>query len=141
MSQKTESIPKPIEAEILLDCVEVAGYKIKPWSILKAKLLSPVIEEIIVEFKRRGISLKSFFKLEGVETEIVNIEQVLFAIQPSLPKIIAITLNIKEEELDNIKQADVFNIISVILQQNIEYLKNLFALTIVAMKELKKITN
>lgn len=119
--------------DILLDGEKVAGHIVKPWTITKAAALSPVFEKIQAELKNRKLSFRDFFA--GGAT--INIDQLFFVIMPYVPEILKITLGITEDEVDKIGQGDLMKFIVVIVQQNLDYLKNLFAL-IVSMAQMIK---
>jgi hypothetical protein len=117
MSQEKETDNGMGETETLLDYVEVAGFKVKPWTIVQLAELSPYIEKIMNGLKERGITL------EGLKTG-VGLDRVLFAVLPEAPRILEITLRISKEELEKISFEKVPAIVLTILQLNIEYLKN-----------------
>ena len=119
--------------EVLLDGDMVAGIKVKPWTITQAAALSPVFERISSDMKKRKISFRDFF----ADGKVMNMDQLFFIIMPYAPEILKITLKATDEELDKIAQKDMMEFLAVIARQNIEYLKNLFAL-IVQMTRLVK---
>lgn len=112
----------PSDAEILLDADSVAGFTVRPWTLSKSAALSPVFEEITRELKRRKLNFRDFF----VKGAVINIDQLYFVVAPFIPEILRITLDGKDTE--SISQTDALKLITIIVRQNIEYLKNLFAL-------------
>ena len=124
---------KPTNAEVLLDGETVAGFNVRPWTISKCAALTPVFEKIAAEMKRRKLSFRDFFTVtkdgEKEKVEVLNLDQLLFALLPLVPEIISKTLDITQEEVDTIPQDAVLTITVTIVKQNMDYLKNLFALT------------
>ena len=115
---------KPGNVEVLLDGEMVAGYLVKPWTIRKAAALSPVFARIQATLKEQHLAFRDFF----ADGKVINMDQLFFLIMPFAPDIIQETLGISDAEVDKIGQSDMVKFISVIALQNIEYLKNLFAL-------------
>lgn len=137
-----ELTEKPTDAEILIDSEEIAGLRVKPWTISKCAAITPVFEKIAGELKRRKISFRDFFAPNadgGVDT--INIEQLFFVIMPYVPEIMEITLDIDKEEIEKLPPETMMSFIAVIARQNIGYIKNLFALMTTAVKMLKKMTD
>jgi len=124
---------KPTNAEVLLDGEIVAGFTVRPWTISKCVALTPVFEKVAAEMKRRKLSFRDFFAVtkdgEKEKVEVLNLDQLLFALLPLVPEIISKTLDVSLEEVDTIPQDAVLTITVVIVKQNMDYLKNLFALT------------
>lgn len=110
---------KKNELETVLDFVDVAGYKIKPWGLLALRDLSPHIERVITGLQVRGV------KLDDVRTG-KGIEKVIFSILPECADIVAITLKIPLAEVDKIDIKDLPLILMTIAKTNMEYLKNSF---------------
>jgi len=130
LQEKTAETPTKIsDLEILLDGEEVAGYKIQPWTLSKSAALTPVFEKIMLDFKKRNIKFQDFFVSKENGFDVINVDQLFFVIMPHIPEILKITLGVDDKQVDKINQTDVMSFIVVIVRQNIEYLKNLFALT------------
>ena len=125
---------EPSNAEVLLDGEMVAGFMVKPWTLTKCALLSPVFESIAIDLKKRNLSFRDFFS----DGKVLNIEQLYFVIMPFMPEILRITL---DTDVDKIDQTSIINFIVVIVRQNIEYLKNLFALITTMAQQLKEQTS
>jgi len=119
--------------EALLDGEEVAGRIVRPWTIRKAAALSPTFASIQADMKARKLSFRDFF----ADGKVINVDQLFFVIMPFAPDIIKITLGVTDEELDKISQNDMTKLVSVIALQNIEYLKNLFALIMTLTQKIK----
>ena len=125
---------KPDNAEILLDGETVAGILVKPWTLTKCAALSPLFERIAVDLRKRNLAFKDFF----AEGKVINIEQLYFAIMPFMPEILKITL---DTDVDKINQTAIIQFIVVMVRQNIEYLKNLFALITTMAQQVKEQTS
>jgi hypothetical protein len=121
----------PSDAETLLDSDTVAGITVRPWTLSKGAALSPVFEEIVKEFKRRKLNFRDFF----AKSDTINIDQLYFVVAPFIPEILRITLDGKD--IENISQPDSLKLVTIIVRQNIEYLKNLFALIAVLARAVK----
>lgn len=139
--QNTEKMETATDAEILIDGEKIAGRLVKPWTISKCAAVTPVFEKIAGELKKRHLTFQDFFtpKADGA-VETINIEQLFFVIMPYVPELIKITLDIDSEEVDKIAPEDMMQYVAVIAQQNIGYIKNLFALITTAMQMLRKMT-
>jgi hypothetical protein len=125
---------KPDNAEILLDGETVAGILVKPWTLTKCAALSPVFERIAVDLRKRNLAFKDFF----AEGKVINIEQLYFTIMPFMPEILKITL---DTDVDKINQTAIIQFIVTMVRQNIEYLKNLFALITTMAQQVKEQTS
>ena len=125
---------EPGNAEVLLDGEMVAGILVKPWTLTKCAALSPVFEKIANDIKKRHLSFKDFFDKD----KVINIEQLYFIIMPFMPEVLKITL---DTDVDKLNQSTVLEFIVVIVRQNIEYLKNLFALIATMALQLKEQTS
>lgn len=127
--QEEQKVPEPTDTEILFDEEEVSGFKVHPWRMIECVKITPVIEKIQAELKARKLTLKDFFVKNGEKIEAINIDQLIFAILPSMPDIFKITLDKTEEEISKIGQEDMLRIMGVVIRQNAGYIKNLYALT------------
>lgn len=129
---------EPADTDVLFDEADVAGFKVRPWRLKECVSMTPIIEEIKAVLLERHLNFRDFFSMtkEG-QTEVLNIDQLIFILIPQLPKVFKITLNVSDEVVQGIPQAVILELMSTIIIQNIEYLKNLFALTIVMAKLLK----
>ena len=58
------TLPPATEQEILLDGEKIAGYVIKPWTIRKCAEISPILEKILKELKKRRLTFRDFVILE-----------------------------------------------------------------------------
>jgi hypothetical protein len=111
----SEEEKKVDETALLLDGIEVAGYKVKPWGICDLAKLSPSFERIYFSMKERKIELGS---LSG------NIDKVIFAILPEAPHILAITLKVSIDEIEKLSPEKVMPLMFSIINMNMAYLKN-----------------
>lgn len=131
------------EKEILIDKDTVAGIKIKPWTISKCSEVTPFLERIYIELKKRHLTFKDFFIIEpspeGKEKiTVMNLDQLFFTIMPFSADIIKTTLSLTTEELDKVSPEEAHTIIATILRQNIGYIKNSFALIRMSVQTLAK---
>lgn len=112
----SEQVSVPLET--LLNEVEVAGRKIRPWSIVDLSKLSPVFERIFISLKLRGVTL---------ETSMESIDKIIFSVLPEAPAILSATLKVSVDEIEKIPNDEAMEIIIVIIRINTAYLKNWFA--------------
>jgi hypothetical protein len=103
---------------VLVSEIEVYGYKIKPWGIATLSRLSPTLEAIVTDLKKRNVTLK---------TAEADIAGVIFSILPYAVDIVAVSLKISKEEVENIPAEQSPVILFTIISQNLEYLKNWFS--------------
>jgi hypothetical protein len=131
--------------EILLDGEKVEGFLIKPWTLSKCAEVSPILEKIYLELKKRKLTFRDFVHVtkneEGKDKiEVINLDQLYFSITPFTPAVIALTLGITAEEVDKIKPDSMFPIIICILRQNIGYIKNSVALMTSMVQAISKLS-
>jgi len=127
------TLPPATEQEILLDGEKIAGYLIKPWTIRKCAEISPILEKVLKELKRRRLTFRDFVVLgkdaEGKDKVTVNnLDQLFFCITPFVPELIEKTIGVSGDELDKINPDSMLPIIVCILRQNVGYIKNSLAL-------------
>lgn len=105
------------EATKVLDFVEVDGLKIKPWGIGALAKLSPHLENIMRELKKRGVSLKDVRDGKGLEG-------IVFSILPECPDMLSISLGVPKEEVDGYPTEKALRLIFTVVKLNMDYLKN-----------------
>ena len=127
------TLPPATEQEILLDGEKIAGYLIKPWTIRKCAEISPILEKVLIELKKRRLTFRDFVILEKQpdgkdKVTVTNLDQLFFCITPFVPDLMEKTLGITQEELEKISPDSMLPIIVCILRQNVGYIKNSLAL-------------
>ena len=127
------TLPPATEQEILLDGEKIAGYVIKPWTIRKCAEISPILEKVLLELKKRRLTFRDFVILEKQldgkdKVTVTNLDQLFFCITPFVPDLMEKTLGITGEELEKISPDSMLPIIVCILRQNVGYIKNSLAL-------------
>ena len=127
------TLPPATEQEILLDGEKIAGYVIKPWTIRKCAEISPILEKVLKELKKRRLTFRDFVILEKQpdgkdKVTVTNLDQLFFCITPFVPDLMEKTLGITQEELEKISPDSMLPIIVCILRQNVGYIKNSLAL-------------
>jgi len=127
------TLPPATEQEILLDGEKIAGYLIKPWTIRKCAEISPILEKVLKELKRRRLTFRDFVILEKDaegkdKVTVTNLDQLFFCITPFVPELIEKTIGVSGDELDKINPDSMLPIIVCILRQNVGYIKNSLAL-------------
>jgi hypothetical protein len=139
-----EQVLKPAtETEILLDGEKIGDFFIKPWTISKCAEISPCLEKVLGELKKRRLTFRDFIEVkkdgEGKDTvSVLNLDQLFFVITPHVPEMMKITLGITSEELDKVKPDMMLPIAVCILRQNVGYIKNSLALMTVMVQTMAK---
>lgn len=113
------------EIAILLAETEIGAYIVKPWSFGKFKKVYPALAGIIPALKDAGVTVENVQEiLSDRGLEIVG------AVLPSLTSLIALTLDISEEEVENMDFGQAAAIGLTIISQNIEQIKNFLPLIV-----------
>jgi hypothetical protein len=133
-------IPKATDAEVLLDEEKFGPFTIRPWSIIKCCSMSPIIEKIANEVKKRGLSYRDFFVKEGEAYKSINTDQLFFIITPFLPEILCITLDVEMKDIETLPRDNLMGVLATIVSQNAGYLKNFFALIASMNQDLRNVT-
>ena len=133
-----KELPEASEIDVLKDGVEdVFGFKIKPWGFDEVEKLTPVFELIFINLKKRKILLKDFYHLtkepdaggqEKTKIELLNFDQLYFAIMPNVRAVFKISLHVSDEEISKITPEQMPILFLKIVMQNVGYLKNWLAL-------------
>jgi hypothetical protein len=118
------------EIEKLLEEQEILGYKVKPWTLGQVAELSPVFEQIVRKAESNKMSLLNLFDEENLQKGILLIAQFI-------PDILACSLKIKKQEVENFDIVKSTIILVKIISLNAEYLKNSFGLIIQQVQTLK----
>ena len=142
MSKEKEVIPEATQTEILADGEMVDGFLVKPWTISKSAKISPVLEKILIEVKKRNLTFKDFIEVvkdkDGNDrVKIINLDQLFFCIIPYAPELLTITLDKTIEEIDKASVDIMYHVIPCIIRQNISYLKNSVALMTSVVRTIK----
>jgi len=116
-----ESTKKKTEDEILFPEVELDGFIIKPWTLGKLRKINPHIENIFTTLKNKDIVLT----LQNVENHLMDL---YFAAVPQIMIILAISLEVSEEDLEEIPIPQAIRLIYLVFKQNEESIKNVLNL-------------
>ncbi len=109
----------PDEVAVLLNEVEIGPYKIKPWSFGRFKKVYPALIGIVPVLKDLGLTAENAQELlleRGLE--------IVGAVLPAFSSLIAATLDIPEEEVEEMDFGQAAAIGLTIISQNIDRLKN-----------------
>jgi len=119
-------MPDKNEMETLFPEVEVEGYKIKPWCLGELALLSSSFQRLIKSFETEGITLDNFGD---------DMTKIVFCLLSEAPHILAVTLKESPDIVNafDLKRAQL--LVLTIINQNVDYLKNLFGLGMTPKKE------
>lgn len=125
-TKKKTTPKKKDEEQVMFPEVEVAGYKIKPWSFGTLFEISSSIEEIITKMKEREIPLPSFEEdFFGLNFE--KVVSIFTIASPHVLDIIARTVGTDKEEIRDLSMTDGVSLALAIYSQNMEIIKNLIA--------------
>lgn len=118
-----ESVKEPKiqidEMDVIFDEEKVGDYIIKSWTLKQLRLLWPLLAAIAAEIKAMGATadnLDTFLLDHGIE--------IIGQIVPQAAPFLSISLNISEEEADNLDFAQATLLITKVIAKNIEHLKN-----------------
>lgn len=117
---------KKSDEHILFDEVKIGKYKIKPWSFGILFEISTMIDEIFVKLEEKNIDIEKEMT-NIVDNSFINFAFIakLFSVCAfQLRKIVAITLEIDEEEVKKMDMKTGIDITITILRQNFDVLKN-----------------
>jgi len=119
MAVKHKKLPEKTETEILFPSVMVNKYKVEPWGLVEIGQIVPIVSNIIATCKDKKINVS----LENIETDLISAIPLIIN---DIITICAITVGATPEEIKAISpRADNVHLIFTILNQNVEYLKNL----------------
>jgi hypothetical protein len=140
-----KKIPDPGEIEILKDRPEPVGsFEVKPWGFDEMERLNTTLQKIYEAFKAQKITVSDFFHVSktieknGVEKssiEILNFDKLYFTLMPFMREVFKASIknsltekNITDEDISKITAIEMPSLFMTIVQQNIGFLKNWFAL-------------
>jgi len=125
--------PKKVQDEVaaLLPEVEIGPYKIKPWSFGRFKKVYPALAGIVPVLKALDLDLTP-----GKAQEVLQEKAgaIIGAILPSLTPLIALTLDLGEEEVDALDFDQAAAIGLTIISQNLGRIKNSLPLIMAQIK-------
>ena len=123
------------EVAVLLSEVEIGPYKIKPWSFGRFKKVYPAIIKVIPVLKDLDITPENAPEIlaeKGVE--------IIGGILPAVTPLIAATLDLSEEEVDEMDFDQAAAIGLVIISQNLGRIKNSLPLITAQIKNVIRAT-
>jgi len=124
---------KETDEAILFPEEEIAGYKVRPWSLGTVVALAPSIRATIQTCQQEGITADDY------EMQIQEkFADILLLNAHHVPKIIAVSLGVSEEEAAGMPFPKAATILVGILKQNAAYIKNFFARMLVEGQSLKE---
>jgi hypothetical protein len=124
------------DAQILVPDIEVAGVKVRPWTMKQFFAMAPITMRIIQTLEAKEGGLSNFDALMKGEAKPETILQILADLGPFVPEIISKTIDMPEEEVERMEFDKAMSIALVITIQNVEKLKNLFGLATAAIRAL-----
>lgn len=127
----------------LINRVEYNGFKIKEWSIVQFAKLTPVLSEIAEEYDKKDIQFSSFAEvLENASAEgaLGLSKSALTFLSPVLSKskeILKVSLNITDEQVEQIPFSDGLVLVLLSLKINMEHLSSFFVSLVRGVEEKK----
>jgi hypothetical protein len=107
------------EVAALLSEVEIGPHKIKPWSFGRFKKVYPALIGIVPALKNLGLTTEN-----AQEVLLERGLEIVGAVLPAFSGLIAATLDLPEEEVDEMDFGQAAAIGLTIISQNIERIKN-----------------
>ncbi len=109
----------PDEVAVLLNVVEIGPYKIKPWSFGRFKKVYPALVGIVPVLKDLELTAEN-----AQEVLLERGLEIVAAVLPAFTALIVATLDIPEEEVEEMDFGQAAAIGLTIISQNIDRLKN-----------------
>ena len=125
------------EVAVLLSEVEIGSFKIKPWSFGRFKKVYPALAGIVPALKDLDIDFTPE-NAQGVLQEKAG--EIIGAILPSLTPLIALTLDISEQEVEAMVFDQAAAIGLTIISQNLGRIKNSLPLIMAQIKAVVRAT-
>jgi len=119
---------KRSDEEILFPEVEIGGFKIKPWSFGVLFEISEMLDAIFVKLDQRNVDLKFNFD-EGLASNMPKFIRIAAIAAPEVKAILAITIDVNDEVIENLDMKTGMNLLITIFKQNFETLKNVFTIS------------
>lgn len=142
---KGDKKAKSDAAEIvpLLDGDKFQGYTIKEWTLKQLVLISPILELMIGELERRGVTWEEFFALfdnaaakaakksgnGDAQAQGLTISggfRIFNGILPYLPNFLAISLGREVQEIEDLGAPETIVLVIKVVSANIQHLSGFF---------------
>jgi hypothetical protein len=107
------------EVAVLLSEVEIGPYKIKPWSFGRFKKVYPALIGLIPALKDLGLTAEN-----AQEVLLTRGQEIIGAALPAFGGLIALTLDLPEEEVEEMDFGRAAAIGLTIISQNLGRIKN-----------------
>lgn len=117
-----EEKSKVNEEAILFPEEEIAGFKVRPWTLGSVVALAPTIQALVAMCRQHGITAENYE--EKINEKFI---EVILDTVPHLPKLISVTVKISIEQAEEITLPNTVKLLVGIIRQNGAYLKNAFA--------------
>ena len=125
MSRKPKVKAQPQEVSgiaALIDTPVIEGYEIKEWNIRNFSHLYPYLKVVVTECQKHGATIDNMDEFLDKDFGII-----IDAIVPVLPEILALSLNLTQEQADEIPAAKAGVLTMAILKRNTEHLTSFLA--------------
>lgn len=126
-----------MESDILFSKRKVGDYEVDAWGLGELQKLVPVFERFVVKMATNKLTLKDFDP-DVLQKNPGKLFKILPTALPEIAEILSITLNRPTDEINKLKLDQVIELLIVIFQQNVEYLKNSFPLLLVNLQKVMK---
>lgn len=117
---------KKIDEQVLFDEVKIGKYVVKPWSFGVLFDVSDMIDDIFVKLEKKKVDISKEVAAiaDAGEINLPFIARLFSVSAYQIRKIMAITLDISEEEVNELNMTDGVKIAATILRQNFSIIKN-----------------
>lgn len=119
-NNKQKKVNKKSDLDVLLEGKEINGYMVKPWTVGIVYNQKLPLAKLITYCKEEKISIDDFSTLFNDPIKMIDLI-------PFVVEIVAVTIDIKIEEVNKWGMSDLVEAGLVIFNQNIFYLKNLIS--------------
>ena len=118
-----EKQPEVDEIALLCGEEEVTGYTVKGWTLRQFQALLPILLAAVKALKDMGVTWDDIGMDQSKTLEIA--QTTLEVLAPRVVEVLAISLNIPEEEAGDLDLATATLLLVKVVGHNIEHLKNL----------------
>lgn len=122
-TQKTQKTNSKTDEEVLFPSAKIGKYTIKPWSFGILFDISVKLETVLDRLREKDI--EGLFDLDLVSP--ISIARLFTVASSEVLSIIAITLDVDEDEVRNLSMEDGIRMAYVIYRQNATVIKNALA--------------
>jgi hypothetical protein len=137
-SNKKEPVKNPVKSKvkkeektedyILFPDLEIDGYIIRPWTLGKLRKINPHLENIFKSLEEKQVIL-------SIDNIGSHLKEIYFAAVPEIVSILAISLDVQEDDLEDVTIPQAIKLIYSVFKQNEDSIKNVSSLLQLASME------